>query len=188
MTSFGQELLSDCGFSLIPFEGLYAIISTNLRLLLPTKSMVPYARKQSRFAIFECQEKEKGWYLYAGEYLAGWEKKVKMMKLPVPAKKGLVSRTAKPKFAKIGDDSSETYSDIIPYGGDFPPIGNIVLESSPPPSTCTCSSRRSIASNPKPFAPRPSVDAPPYSRTHGSKRKTSSLALFAIAERRVYYL
>ena len=52
MTSFGQELLGGHGFSPIPPEGLHAIISTNPRLLLPTKSMVAYARKQSKSAIF----------------------------------------------------------------------------------------------------------------------------------------
>ena len=53
--------------------------------------MVAYARKQSRFAIFERQENEKGWYLYAGEYPRSWEKKVKVVNLPVPAKKGSMS-------------------------------------------------------------------------------------------------
>ena len=70
ITSFGQELLSGCGFSLIPPKGLHANISANPRLLPHTKSMVAYARKQSRPAIFEWQVKEKGWYLYAGEYPA----------------------------------------------------------------------------------------------------------------------
>ncbi|KAK9996732.1 hypothetical protein SO802_021418 [Lithocarpus litseifolius] len=98
ITSFGQELLGERGFSLIPSEGLHTIIFANPLLLLPTKSVVVYARKQSKFAIFEWQDKEKEWYLYAGEYLTGWEKKVKMVNFPVPAKKGSVSRTAKPKF------------------------------------------------------------------------------------------
>ena len=81
MTSFGHELVGDCGFSLIPSEGLHAIISANPWLLLPTKFVVAYARKQTRSTIFKGQEKEKGWYLYAGEYPAGWEKKVKMVNL-----------------------------------------------------------------------------------------------------------
>jgi len=106
MTSFGQELLGGRGFSLIPPKGPRAIISANLQLLLPTKSMVAYARKQSRSAIFEWQEKEKGWYLHAGKYPLGWEKKVKVVNLPMLAKKGLVSQIAKPKFIKRGDDSS----------------------------------------------------------------------------------
>ena len=190
MTSFGQELLGGHGFSLIPLEGLHAIIFANLRLLLPTKSVVAYARKQSWSTIFEWQEKEKGWYLYASEYPLGWVKKVKVVNLPVPAKKGSVTRTVKPKFAKRGDDSSETYSDIIPYRGGLPPIGNIVLESSPPPlpSALTCSSGHSIASKPKPSTPRPSLDAPPSSRTHGNKRKMSPPAWSATTKRRVCYL
>ena len=45
MTSFEQELLGSRGFSLIPFDGLHAIISVNSRLLLSTKYVVAYARK-----------------------------------------------------------------------------------------------------------------------------------------------
>ena len=61
-------VLGGRGFSLVPREGVYAIISSNLQLLLPTKSVVAYARKQSRSTIFEWQEMEKGWYLYVGEF------------------------------------------------------------------------------------------------------------------------
>ena len=53
MTSFEKELLGSHGFSLIPPNGLHAIISANLRLLQPTKSVVAYARKQIWSAIFE---------------------------------------------------------------------------------------------------------------------------------------
>lgn len=99
-----------------------------------------------------------------------------------------MSQTTKPKSAKKGDNSSETCSDLVPYKGDLPPIGNIVLESFPPPSVRTHSSRRSIASKPKLSALRPSMDAPPSSRIRGSKMKTSPLAPSTTAERRVYYL
>ena len=71
MISFDQQLLGGYEISLIPPEGLLAIISASPRLLLPTKSMVAYARKQSRSAIFEWQAKEKGWYLYASKYPTG---------------------------------------------------------------------------------------------------------------------
>ena len=91
MTSFGQELLGVRGFSLIPPEGLPAIISVNPRLLLPTKFVVAYARKQSKSTIFEWKEKEKGWYLYVSGYPAGWEKKVRVLNLLALAKKGSVS-------------------------------------------------------------------------------------------------
>ena len=101
-------MLGGRGFSLIPFEGLHAIIFANPRLLLPTKFVVAYARKQSRSTIFEWQEKEKGWYLYASEYPSGWVKKVKVVNLSVLTKKGLMTWNVKPKFAKKGDDSSET--------------------------------------------------------------------------------
>ena len=189
MISFGQELLGGHGFSL---EGLHAIIFANPRLLLPTKSVVAYDRKQSWSTIFEWKEKEKGWYLYASEYPPGLVKKVKVVNLLVPVKKGSVTWNVKPKFAKRGDDSFETCSDIILYGGGLPPIGNIVLESFPPlpprPSARTRSSRSSTASKPKPSTPRPSLDAPPSSRTRGNKRKTSPLAWSATTERRVCYL
>ena len=182
MTFFGRELLGDRGFSLIPPKGLHVVIFANPQLLLPTKSMVAYARKQSRSTIFEWQEKENGWYFYAGEFPLGWEKKVKVVNLPKPVKKGSMSRTAKSKSAKKSDDSSETCSDLVPYKEGIPPIGNIILKSSPPPSTRTHSSRYSTASKPKPSAPRPSVDAPPSSRTYGSKRKASPPAPSATTE------
>ena len=73
---------------------------------------------------------------------------MKVVNLPVLAKNGSVSRTAKPKSTKRWDNSSMTCSDIVPYGGGLPLIGNIVLVSSPPPFACTCSSRRSTASKP----------------------------------------
>ena len=155
MTFFGQELFGGRGFSLIPLEGLHAINFVNPRMLLPIKSVAAYARKQSLSAIFEWQEKEKGWYLYASEYPTGWEKK------------GLVSRPAKTKSAKRGDDFSETYSDIVPYGSGLPPIGIIVLKSSPPPFAHTRSSRRSTANKPKLSTLRPVMDAPPSNRTRG---------------------
>ena len=71
--------------------------------------------------------------LVPGEYPTGWEKKVKVMNLSIPAKKGFVSRSAKLKSAKRGDDSFETCSDIFPYEGGFPSIGNIVFKGSPSP-------------------------------------------------------
>ena len=45
MTSFEQELVGSRGFSLIPPEGLGMVVSPNLRLLLPSKSMLAYANK-----------------------------------------------------------------------------------------------------------------------------------------------
>ena len=53
MTSFEKELVGSHGFSLVPPEGLSAVILVNPRLLLPSKSLLAYARKQNRFAIFE---------------------------------------------------------------------------------------------------------------------------------------
>ena len=63
----------------------------------------------------------------------------------MPGKKGF----AKPKSAKKGDDSSEAYSDVVPFESGLPPIGNIVLESSPPPFGDTYSSVRPTASKSK---------------------------------------
>ena len=45
---------------------------------------------------------------------------MKVVNLPALVKKGSVSRTAKPKSAKRGDDSSEICSDIILYRGSLP--------------------------------------------------------------------
>ena len=78
---------------------------------------------------------------------------MKVVNLPTPVKKSSVSWSAKPKPAKKGDDSFETCSDIVPYEGKLPAIGNIVLEGSSPPSARTHFSRRPIAGKPRPFAP-----------------------------------
>lgn len=59
MISFSQELLGGCGFSLIPPEGLHATISANPLLLLLTKSVMAYAKKQSRLAIFRGKRRSK---------------------------------------------------------------------------------------------------------------------------------
>ena len=103
--------------------------------------------------------------MYSGEYPTGWEKKVKVVNLPVPTKKGFVSWSAKPKLDKKGDDSSETCSDVVPYEGSLPPMGNIVFEGSPPPFACTRSSKHPTAGRSRLAAPRPSADAPSSSRT-----------------------
>ena len=111
-------------------------------------------------------------------------KKVKVTNIPMPGKKGF----AKPKSAKKGDDSSEAYSDVVPFESGLPPIGNIVLESSPPPFGDTYSSVRPTASKSKFATPQLSTDAPPSNRTRGSKRKTSPPSTSTTTERRVCYL
>ena len=68
MTSFEQELAGSRSFSLIPPEGLGMVVLPNLRLLLPSKSMLAYARKQNWSAIFEWDEEEKGWYWHTSVY------------------------------------------------------------------------------------------------------------------------
>lgn len=83
----------------------------------------------------------------------GWEKKVKVTNLPIPTKKGFASQSANPKSAKKGDYSSETCSDIVPFEGGLPQIGNIVLKSSPPLSARTPSSKHPTASKARPAAP-----------------------------------
>ena len=101
MTSFEQELVGSCGFSLIPPEGLGMVVSSNPQLLLPSKAVLAYANKQTRFAIFEWDEEEKGWYWHAGVYPPSWEKKVKVINIPTPDKKGptKLKSASKPKFA-----------------------------------------------------------------------------------------
>ena len=137
MTSFEKELMGSRGFSLVPPDGLNAIISANPWLLLSSKSMLAYAKKQSRSAIFEWDEEKRGWYQHTGDYPLDWEEKVKVMNISVLIKKGLAK-----------------------------------LKS---------------ASKSKLATPWPSIDAPPSSRTWGSKRKTTPHPAFA-TERRVSYL
>ena len=121
MTSFEQELVGSCGFSLIPHDGLSMVVSANPRLLLPYKSVLAYTRKHNPSAIFEWNEEKKGWYWHVGEYPPGWEKKVKVINIPAPSKKG--------------------------------------------PARLKSTSKSKLATS------RPPTDAPPASRTRGSKRK-----------------
>ena len=95
---------------------------------------------------------------------------MKVTNLPMPMKKSFAPRSAKPKSAKKGDDSSEIYSNIMPFDGGLSPIGKIVLESSPPPSARTRSNRRPTTGKPRPTASQTSVDTPPFSRTRDNKR------------------
>ena len=95
MATFVAELAGSRGFSLIPPEGLGMVVSVNLRLLLPSKSILAYARKQSRSAIFEWDAEKKGWFWHASDYTPGWEKKVKVINISVPSKKA----PTKPKSA-----------------------------------------------------------------------------------------
>ena len=123
MTSFEQELVGSRGFSLIPHNGLSMVILANPRLLLPSKFVLEYSRKQNPFVIFEWDEEKKRWYWHAGEYPLGWEKKVK--------------------------------------------VTNILASSMKGPT------RLKSVSKSKPATPRPPTNAPPASRTRGSKRKTT---------------
>ena len=123
--------------------------------------------------------------MYTSEFPHGWEKKVKVVNLPTPTRKGSVSQSTNPESAKKGGDSFETYFDIVPYKGGLPLIGNIVLESTTPPSAKTHSKRRSIMAKSRPSTPKPSIDAPLSNKTHGSKRKTSHPAPSATTDRRV---
>ena len=72
MTSFEKKLIGSRGFSLIPHNGLSAIILSNPRLPLPSKFVLAYAKKQNRSAIFEWDKKKKGWHWHAGDYRPGW--------------------------------------------------------------------------------------------------------------------
>ena len=81
------KLAGSRGFSLIPPEGLSMVVSINPRLLLPSKSVLAYARKQSRSAIFERDAEKQGWFWHASDYPPGWEKKVKIINLSIPSKK-----------------------------------------------------------------------------------------------------
>ena len=138
------------------------VISANPRLLLPSKSVLTYGRKQGWSTILEWDKEGGWWYWHVGDYPLGWEKKVKITNLSAPGKKG----PTKPKSTKKGGE-------VVPFESDLPPIGRIVLKGSLPSSARTCFGARPAASKPKSIAPRPSTDAPPSNRTRGSKRKTS---------------
>ena len=101
MTSFEQELVGSRGFSFIPPEGLSMVVSPNPRLLLPSKSVLAYARKQNWSTIFEWDEEKKGWYWHIGDYPLGWKKKAKVINVPASVKKGptKLKSTSKPKSA-----------------------------------------------------------------------------------------
>ena len=86
---------------------------------------------------------------------------MKVTNISVPVQKS----SAKSKSAKKCDDSSETCSDFVPFESDLLPVGNIVLESSPPPFSRIPSSRRPTAGKSRLTTPRPFADAPPFSRT-----------------------
>ena len=62
MTSFEQELIGSRGFSLIPPDELNMVISANPQLLLPSKFVLAYARKQNWSTIFEWVEENRGWH------------------------------------------------------------------------------------------------------------------------------
>ena len=87
MTSFEQELVGSSNFSLITSNRLSMVILANPRLLMPSKSVLAYTRKQNPFAIFEWDKERKGWYWHAGEYPPGWEKKVKVTNILALSKK-----------------------------------------------------------------------------------------------------
>ena len=87
MTTFVDELVGSRDFSFIPPDGLGMVISVNPRLLLPSKSVLAYARRQNRSAIFEWDVEKKGWYWHADDYPSGWKKNVKVINISVPSKK-----------------------------------------------------------------------------------------------------
>ena len=130
--------------------------------------------------------------MYASEFPLGWDKKVKVVNLPPPTKKGLASKSAKYKSAKKGKGATigahEACSKIVPYREDLPFIGSLVLESTPPSSARTRSIRRSVVAKSRPSLPRQPSDALPSSKTHGNKRKTSPPISFAASETRACYL
>ena len=104
MDSFIAELAGSRGFSLIPPEGLSTVALASPRLLLPSRSVLAYARKQSRSAIFEWGAEKKGWFWHVGDYPPGWEKKVKVINLLAPSEKV----PAKPRSATKLKSASKT--------------------------------------------------------------------------------
>lgn len=111
---------------------------------------------------------------------------------PSAPKKVSVSKPTKFKFVEKGQGiilgTPEVCFDIIPYVENLSPIGNTVLESTLSFAVRSYSTKNFATVKPKPPLLRKLSDAPPSSRTCGSKRKTSSLVSSAPLERRVYYL
>ena len=132
MDSFVDELAGSRGFSLIPPEGLSTVASVNPRLLLPSRSILAYARKQSRSAIFEWDAEKKGWFWHAGDYPPGWEKKVKVINLPAPSEKA----PAKPRSAAKPKSASKTKP-----ATPLPPAGALL-------AIRTCGSKRKTTLHP----------------------------------------
>jgi len=101
MTSFEKELIGSRGFSLAPHDGLSAIISVIPRLLLPSKFVLAYARKQNQSAIFKWDEEKRGWHWHPGDYPPGWENKVKVTNISMLSKKApaKLKSVSKPKLA-----------------------------------------------------------------------------------------
>ena len=91
---------------------------------------------------------------------------MKVLNLHAPTKKGSASKSTKPKLAMKGVDTSKTCSDIVPYKGGLPPIGSIILESTPPPSSKPHSTKRTTSIQTKLPTSRQLSDAPP---SRGSK-------------------
>ena len=115
MTSFEQELMDSRGFSLIPLDRLSMVISANPRLLLPSNSVLTYARKQSWSAIFEWIEEDKGWHWHARDYPPSWEEKVRVTNISASGKKGPAklksaskSKLATPRPSTDAPPSSKT--------------------------------------------------------------------------------
>ena len=125
MDSFVTELVGSRGFSLIPPEGLGTVASVNPRLLLPSRSVLAYARKQSRSAIFEWDAEKKGWFWHAGDYPPGWEKKVMVINLTAPSEKA----PTKPRSAaKLKSASKTKPATPLPPAGALPAIRLVVAK------------------------------------------------------------
>ena len=67
MTSFEKELIGSRGFSLVPPDGLSAIILVNPQLLLPSKSVLAYAKELNWCAIFEWDKEKRAWHWHASD-------------------------------------------------------------------------------------------------------------------------
>ena len=67
MTSFEKKLIGSRGFSLIPSDGLSAIILVNPQLLLSSKSVLAYAREPNWCAIFEWDKEKRAWHWHTSD-------------------------------------------------------------------------------------------------------------------------
>lgn len=117
---------------------------------------------------------------------------MKVENLPLLVQKDSTSKFANSKSTKKGKvaatNALEACLEIVHYKEGIPLIASIIIESTPPSSARTHSTKRSTMAKSKPPLSRQPSNTLPSSRTHGSKKKTFPPVSFTASKRRVCYL